>query len=275
MLFLTCVEKTVARISKIALTTALSFVLSFSQKSFVYSGENNTVIVSEKPTKNSLFKFSTHRYQHQSFDVLSLSPSFRNNVRFFFKDLEGESYATISTLNESLQKENKTLLFAMNGGIFSKEQEPLGLYIENGKVLFPVNRKRGQGNFYLKPNGIFFIDNKGFHIQSTADFKLSKKIRYAIQSGPLLLNDGHIHPQFNPQSKSLRYRNAVGVDAKGVVHFVISNEPVTFFVLSKFFQDVLQCQDALYLDGTISQMHVKQKRKYRDEKFSVMIGVVE
>ncbi len=44
---------------------------------------------------------------------------------------------------------------AMNGGIYDKAYAPLGLYIEDGKRLTPVNRSAGGGNFFIRPGGVF------------------------------------------------------------------------------------------------------------------------
>lgn len=48
---------------------------------------------------------------------------------------------------------------AMNGGIYDKAYAPLGLYIEDGKRLTPVNRSAGGGNFFIRPGGVFLVEN--------------------------------------------------------------------------------------------------------------------
>ena len=48
--------------------------------------------------------------------------------------------------------------------------------------------------------------------------------------------------------------NAVGVDAKGRAHFVISNAPLSFGKLARFYRDELGVKNALYLDGSVSQL---------------------
>lgn len=49
-----------------------------------------------------------------------------------------------------------------------------GLYIENGVLQLPVDTTSGPGNFYLKPNGIFYItqDNRAV-VCPTVDFKMT------------------------------------------------------------------------------------------------------
>ena len=49
-------------------------------------------------------------------------------------------------------------------------------------------------------------------------------------------------------------RNAVGVDEKGRAHFVISNAPLSFGKLARFFRDELNTPNALFLDGSVSAL---------------------
>ncbi|HWW12734.1 MAG TPA: hypothetical protein VN018_09465 [Brevundimonas sp.] len=37
----------------------------------------------------------------------------------------------------------------------------IGLLVENGRTLTPLNRRGGDGNFYLQPNGVFAVDRSG------------------------------------------------------------------------------------------------------------------
>ena len=46
----------------------------------------------------------------------------------------------------------------------------------------------------------------------------------------------------------------VGVDTAGRAHFVISEGPVSFGKLARYFRDVLKTPDALYLDGSVSAL---------------------
>ena len=77
---------------------------------------------------------------------------------------------------------------------------------------------------------------------------------FATQSGPMLVIEGALHPAFRPESPNLRIRNGVGVASDGSVWLVISREPVRFHDLATLFRDGLGCPDALYLDGTVSEL---------------------
>ena len=85
----------------------------------------------------------------------------------------------------------------MNGGMYKTDNSPLGLFIESTKVLTTLNTRSANGNFYLKPNGVFYIttDNQAT-ICKTENFTINPKIKYATQSGPMLVINGQIHPAF-------------------------------------------------------------------------------
>ena len=77
---------------------------------------------------------------------------------------------------------------------------------------------------------------------------------FGTQSGPLLLIDGKLHPEIQDDGPSKAIRNGVGVDASGKAHFVISDAPVSFGQLARFFRDELKVSTALYLDGQVSSL---------------------
>lgn len=209
---------------------------------------------------------SERRYQHHryvevtlSLDQLSLSQHWRD------PDTD-QSYDSLSRFNRKIREDKQTVLFAINSGIYTKEQTPLGLFIENNKVLAPLNlvkSNKGQGNFSLLPNGVFYIthenrayitDTDRFHQQYQGRYDL---IRHAVQSGPMLLIDGEYNPYFIPNSDSLRIRSGVcATDHGRKVTFVVTEDNVNFYEFARYFKEELQCQNALYLDGTLARMYV-------------------
>lgn len=46
---------------------------------------------------------------------------------------------------------------AMNGGIYDESYAPLGLYIENGQQKVALNLASGEGNFFIRPGGVFYV----------------------------------------------------------------------------------------------------------------------
>ena len=196
-------------------------------------------------------------------------------LAFYWKDDEGNILKSFKNLKTWLNENNQELLFAMNGGMFTQERAPLGLYIENGKTLKKVNRtKEAYGNFYLQPNGIFYLtnDNKAV-ICKTTDYKNSETIKYATQSGPLLLIDGTYHPKLNKGSSSVHIRNGVGILPNGDLIFAMSKQKVNFYDFATFFKEQ-GCENALYLDGFVSKTYLPSKGYGAlNGSFGVMIGV--
>lgn len=198
----------------------------------------------------------------------------KEEVHLFWKDQSGNSIRTFEHLNLFVTKNNKKLLFAMNGGMFKKDFSPQGLYIENRMIKQKIDTTSGNGNFYLKPNGIFSISKNVASISTTNDFNYND-VDFATQSGPMLVVNGKIHPDFQENSKNLNLRNGVGVLPNGNVVFAISKEKINFYDFAKYFKQ-LGCKNALYLDGFVSRIYHPEKNIYqKDSNFGVMIGVLE
>jgi len=172
----------------------------------------------------------------------------------------GEPYGNIETLRQWGMARGQRLLFAANAGIYDRQSAPLGLYVENGKTLVPLNLAHGNpasGNFSLRPNGVFVIYPDGHAaVRSSEDFKRDDKAaRWATQSGPMLLIDGEINPNFVDDSDSTKWRSGVCAKTPQQAVFAVSKTPVNFHTFARLFRDELGCRDALYLDGTISQFY--------------------
>ncbi|MBO9202580.1 MULTISPECIES: phosphodiester glycosidase family protein [Niastella] len=197
-------------------------------------------------------------------------------IHFYYKNEKGVKFNTIQSLKEWLQSKKQHLLFATNGGMFTPEYTPVGLYIENFKMIKGVNHVKGGGNFGLKPNGIFFLTaNNEAKICKTEDFKDNGKVKYATQSGPMLVIANEIHPAFNKNSSNLNIRSGVGILPNGSVLFAISNEAVTLYEFAMYFKQK-GCRNALYLDGAISEMYCPDKGLNQiGGSFGVMIGLTE
>ncbi len=179
------------------------------------------------------------------------------NIKMFHADKSGKVFGNFANLKAYLKEQNATLKFAMNGGMYLKNLSPQGLYIENGKLIKSINLKHNSyGNFYMQPNGVFYITKDGnASVVKSREFKFDKNIEYATQSGPMLVIDGKINPKFNPNSKSFYIRNGVGVLPNGTLLFAISKEPIRFYDFANFFKKA-GCRDALYLDGFVSRIYL-------------------
>lgn len=161
----------------------------------------------------------------------------------------------LDDLEASLGARADDVAFAMNAGMYDEDGRPIGLAIVDGQQKHAVNRREGSGNFHLMPNGVFELFKDGRAAIVTTDrWRPSPTIRFATQSGPMLLIDDKLHPAFDADGASRYIRNAVGVDSDGKPVFVISDEPVSFGKLARFFRDELKTPNALFLDGSVSAL---------------------
>lgn len=196
------------------------------------------------------------------------------HLGLYLKNDKGEFFRNFNNLRSFVESKQQTLVFAMNGGMYKKDNMPQGLYIENHKVLFPLDTTQGKGNFYLQPNGIFYITNeKKAVVCQTTSFKYTNNIAYATQSGPMLLINGEIHPAFKQGSVNLNIRNGVGILPDNKILFAMSKKEINFYDFALYFKN-LGCKNALYLDGFVSRMYLPQEKWIQtDGDFGVMIGV--
>ncbi|AYN00366.1 phosphodiester glycosidase family protein [Chryseobacterium sp. 3008163] len=198
------------------------------------------------------------------------------DISFYWKDNDGKVFKSIDNLKKNVEREDKNLKFAMNGGMFEKNNLPKGLYIQDFKILNKIDTLSGEGNFYLNPNGIFYLTkNNDAELIETKKFKHDSNIKYATQSGPMLLINDEINPIFKKDSKNLNIRNGVGILKNGNVVFVMSKNEVNFYNFASIFKQ-LGCKKALYLDGFVSRTYYLEGNWIqKDGDFGVMIGITE
>jgi uncharacterized protein YigE (DUF2233 family) len=197
-------------------------------------------------------------------------------LRLFWQDDKGQPLRRLDRLAAWQKTQGRTLAFGMNAGMYHADGGPVGLLVIDGRELAPLNLRDGQGNFFLKPNGVFLIDANGPRVIDAVDYPASHDgVRHATQSGPLLLKNGQIHPVFRPSSASRYIRNGVCA-LGGQAIFVISERPVSFHEFASFFRDELHCRDALYLDGAVSSLYSpKLGRNDRWHELGPLFGVTE
>lgn len=196
------------------------------------------------------------------------------HLQLYWKNENGEIIRNFANLKSVVEAQKQELVFAMNGGMYKKDNSPQGLYIEDHQILAPLDTAKGYGNFYLQPNGVFYVtDNNKAIVCKTTDFKWNKKIAYATQSGPMLLIDGEIHPAFKKESGNLNVRNGVGILPDNRIIFAMSKVEVNFYELAMYFK-TKGCKNALYLDGYVSRTYLpEQNWKQTDGNFGVLIGI--
>ncbi len=180
-----------------------------------------------------------------------------DDLRLFLDDAEGVRLGTFERLGALLESRGRRLVFAMNAGMYHPDRRPVGLYVEEGRLISRLVTAAGPGNFGLVPNGVFCIREQGFAVIESRAFAADPPVcRFASQSGPMLVIGGTLHPRFLAGSGSRYVRNGVGVSADGGrAYFVISGGAVNFHSFARFFRDGLGLRDALYFDGSISRLY--------------------
>jgi len=165
-----------------------------------------------------------------------------------------QPFASLSAFATSVDA--AAIAFAVNGGMYGDDLKPIGYYVQNGERLVELNRGEGDGNFYMKPNGVFFGTGGQWRVLGSNTFfnTVGDRPGFGTQSGPLLLVDGKLHPEVQDNGPSKAIRNGVAVDASGKAHFVIADAPVSFGQLARYFRDVVKVSNALYLDGQVSSL---------------------
>lgn len=210
-----------------------------------------------------------------AYQVVTANPS---EIKIIWKDQNGNPLSNFSNAAAFMKLQGRPVRMLMNGGIFEPGEIPSGLLIQNGKQLCPINLSPGDGNFFLKPNGIFLVAGKIARIVPSEQFPpRGLSVAYAVQSGPLLLHKMKIHPKFNANSNSRLMRNGVGITKEGKVIFLISKadsklQPNLNGFATAFLR--LGCEDALFLDGTISEIRYGETFKDPGRRYGSFIAVV-
>lgn len=185
------------------------------------------------------------------------------------------------SLNHAYQEHPRDYSMLTNGGMFHPRGIPVGLFVEETVEVAGLNFDEDRGNFFLLPNGVFFVscDNVA-GVLETKQFRDSiynkgTTLKLATQSGPMLVIDSLRHPKFNKNSPNNYIRSGVGVTDDQKIIFIISQEVVNFYTFASIFLEK-GCKNALYLDGAISDMYIKGRAKDISNfatRFGPVIGV--
>ncbi len=213
-------------------------------------------------------------FESASFTVCEADPA-SDDVQLFLNSDTNAPLGTFDNLADAV--EPRTVIWAMNAGMYHPDRSPVGLYVEDGQQITRLVTREGPGNFGLLPNGVLCLRQGGANIIESRNFeRQSPDCRYATQSGPMLVINGALHPRFIKDSDSLNIRNGVGVDVDGKLFAVISNQRVNFHQFARFFRDVLGTPNALFLDGRISRLYAPDMKRH-DLGFPMgpLLGVVD
>ncbi|STJ31938.1 protein [Escherichia coli] len=137
-------------------------------------------------------------------------------VKMYWQKANGEAWGTLHAL---LADMNSQVQMAMNGGIYDESYAPLGLYIENGQQKVALNLASGEGNFFIRPGGVFYVAGDKVGIVRLDAFKTSKEIQFAVQSGPMLMENSVINPRIHPNVASRKFVTVLGLINMGMPCF--------------------------------------------------------
>ena len=189
----------------------------------------------------------------------------RHNLELLWKDANEKPFLTLDRARAFLEARGDSVVALTNAGIYEPGFIPTGLFVQNGTERQPLNLRDGEGNFYLKPNGVFYLSAAGARIVESSGFEQHVEgVILALQSGPLLLSGGAVHPAFNEASSNCRLRSGIGIRPDGAIILAISRGAINFHDFSRHFLEELGCTDALYLDGTISSLYAPAANLLRD-----------
>lgn len=187
---------------------------------------------------------------------LNLDPG---TLHAFKIDLKKNRLALISPQEPQTAKDmalSSKALIVTNAGFFTPADTPLGLRINEGKVLSASKPISWWGIFYLENNTPF--------IRSLNQFKLTESIDFAVQAGPRLLIN-HTIPRLK---EGIDNRTAIGYNAENKVILVVTeNAQITTADLATLLgkpekQGGLGCVYALNLDGGSSSQVYAQIGKF-------------
>jgi len=181
-------------------------------------------------------------YQTPGFPLGAIHAFKINLQKFQLKLAFTRNYARPLILVKDLVQTQKALL-GINGGFFSPNLIPLGLRIQDGKQVSKLKTTSWWGVFYIKNNRPYIVSQRSF--------KKSRRISFAVQSGPRLVINGRI-PSLKP---GWSFRSALGITKGGDVIIAITDHlPITTKMFAEILkrsqkQGGLNCINALNLDG--------------------------
>ena len=206
--------------------------------------------------------------------------------KIIFTTSDNGKKETFPEVANNLSRAGIKPLLVTNAGIYGTDNRPLGLLISSKGKLHDADTRTdtgpGRGNFSWD-SAIFQISDEDMaSIVPVGNWKDSRHIVAATQSGPQLASAGKINQNFQAQSRWSYRRTAIGVDQSNprLVHLVVSRDPVTLFDLAAFMVNELHCSEGLHLDGDLSAFYIpsaSEKFLFSDpgERIVTVLGVIE
>ena len=134
-------------------------------------------------------------------------------------------------------------LAAVNGGYFDPDYNPIGLLILDGKIIAPLQKAR-------LLSGVLSATAKKVQISRVAEFSLNQKLEAAVESGPMIVDQGKSVRGLESSKSARRTFAAITSGDKAALGFC---SDVTLADLSNILAVVtipeFKIQRALNLDG--------------------------
>ncbi|WP_210514920.1 phosphodiester glycosidase family protein [Hymenobacter terricola] len=238
--------------------------------------------------KRKGFKFQLHGITYQAY-VVDLNDD-KIELHLDQDSVKHAKFTSLERLREHYKQLGQSPAMITNAGMFHANQEPVGLLISNGVVINPLNVQKPatDENFYLSPNGVFFIDSHNVgRIDSTGGYQRQwearqrqHEVREATQSGPMLVINNRLNSHFSELSTNAKVRSGVGIinqvgNTGSRVIFLATDGGSTFYDFSTTFRDLFGCSNALFLDGAISRMYLAgEQTNYTGGFFGPMVSVI-
>lgn len=178
-----------------------------------------------------------------SFEVIKIDPT-----QVKIKTLLPKN-SKIKTIKD-LTIENKAIL-GINSNFFDKKNNPLGLIINENKLIHKLKDVSWWGVFYIKENKPYIVH--------TQDFKSDPKISFALQAGPRLIVDKKA--QILKPNRSAK--TAIAINDQNEIFLIITRQYIEMITLTEFLSTPiksggLKVSWALNLDGgSSSQLYLK------------------
>jgi uncharacterized protein YigE (DUF2233 family) len=179
----------------------------------------------------------------------------RERIAMYWKNADGEAFGSLRALLADIDRDGRVQM-AMNGGIYAKTTRRWGCISTRACRRLRLTALPAAATFLSVPAGCFICRAKA-KIVSIDKFKPSSTIAYAVQSGPMLIENGTINWRLKPSASSRKLRNGVGITRQGQVIFMLSDRETNFYDFACYAQSTLNVRQMLYLDGTISKMYRK------------------
>ncbi len=171
-----------------------------------------------------------------------------------YAQASGDRFGSLAAFAETVDK--RTIAFAINGGPAGDDGKPKGYFVQNKQRIAELDLGSGDGNFYIKPNGVFYGTGNAWRLRTTPSFYSGVRDRpqFGTQSGPMLLVDGKLPSEISENGPSRAIRSGVGIGSDGKAHFVVSQKPLSFGQLARFFRDEAKVKNALFLASNRSAL---------------------